>query len=163
MCTSLPTSSLSPADPRAASASVAPRTQRRDDDGRRIASAARRNATAVAAAQLGRLAWRATRTGTGYVVVAYETGMVEAMDRASNNMKGGEQQALIKATQASPLQLHLSFARIAMEEGAAAMEARAIELLRSGERVAQWGAGLVDEGQTSVLVSGILVSGIWNQ
>jgi hypothetical protein len=57
----------------------------------------------------------------------------EAMDRASIKMKGEEQQALIKAckpTQASPLQLQLSYARIAMEEGVATMEARAIELKR---------------------------------
>ena len=58
----------------------------------------------------------------------------EAMARASNKMKGEEQQSLIKAcnpTQASPLQLQLSYARIAMEEGVAAMEARAIELKRN--------------------------------
>jgi hypothetical protein len=49
------------------------------------------------------------------------------------HMKRPKQQALMEAckpTMASPLQLKLSYARIAAEEGVAAMEARAIELKR---------------------------------
>jgi hypothetical protein len=57
----------------------------------------------------------------------------EAMQAIRAHMKRPEQQALIKAckpTQATPLQLQLSYARIASEEGVAAMEARAVELKR---------------------------------
>jgi hypothetical protein len=57
----------------------------------------------------------------------------EAMQAIRRHMKRPKQQALIKAckpTQATPLQLQLSYARIASEEGVAAMEARAVELKR---------------------------------
>ena len=57
----------------------------------------------------------------------------EAMCSIRRHMKRPNQQALIKAckpTQATPLQLQLSYARIASEEGVATMEARAIGLKR---------------------------------
>ena len=65
------------------------------------------------------------------------------------HMKTPEQQALIaacKPTKESPLQLQLSYARIASEEGVATMEARAIELNRKKDGSQNRNNGLAAAG-----------------
>ena len=61
-------------------------------------------------------------------------------------MKGSKVIKACQATEAAPLQLQLSYARIASEEGVAAMEARAIELKRSKQGSQNRHSGLAAAG-----------------
>lgn len=73
----------------------------------------------------------------------------EAMVAIRRQTKRPDQQALIKGckpTKATPLQLRLSYARIASEEGVATMEARAIELRRKQDGNQNRSGGLAAAG-----------------
>lgn len=72
-----------------------------------------------------------------------------AMQSIRARMQQPDQQALIKAckpTPATPVRLRLSYARIASEEGVAAMEARAIELKRRKDGSQNTSGGLASAG-----------------
>ncbi len=75
--------------------------------------------------------------------------IVRATESLRRHMQSEDQLALMKACQAtetSPLQLQLSYARIAAEEGVAAMEARVIDLKRNKPGSQNRAAGLASAG-----------------